>query len=206
MDDWSSLGDSSSKPARGSATSPAKGQTSLLMLFASHFRNNASNITVKSANSGASKAKVGDIIEALLEALLDEGRALSGICPNLTTVASKLATISVSKALTALTAVLADGILLSAQVVVDALLGTLSAMGSIAMDIMDTKIYIRVISDILELIGISSISFLDLFLWIGSAPEFIELNRSTCGHRPRPMSTTWSTAGLTTSSRNHSAG
>ncbi|KAK7937824.1 uncharacterized protein PG986_014692 [Apiospora aurea] len=168
MDDWSSLGDASSKPASGSASSPAKGQTSSSMLFAAHFRNNASSITVKSGNSAASKAQFGDVVEALLKALSDEGQALSGVYSDLATVASKLPTMSVSEALKALAAVLAEGILLSAQVVVDALLDTLSALGNKVMEIMDTEIHIPVISDILDMIGIPTISYLDLFLWIGA--------------------------------------
>ncbi|KAK8098879.1 uncharacterized protein PG998_012120 [Apiospora kogelbergensis] len=156
MDDWSSLGYASSKPASGSASSPAKGQTSSSML------------QLKSVNSAASKTDVGDVVEALLKALSDEGPALSGIYSDLATVASKLPTMSVSEALKALATVLAEGILLSAQVVVDALLDTLNAMGSTVMDIMDTKIHIPVISDILDMIGIPNISFLDLFLWIGA--------------------------------------
>ena len=185
MDDWSSLGDASSKPASGSASSTAKGQTSSSMLFASHFRDNASNITVKSVNSAASKTDVGDIVEALLKALSDEGPALSGIYSDLATVASKLPTMSVSEALKALATVLAEGILLSAQVVVDALLDTLNAMDSTVMDIMDTKIHIPVISDILDMIGIPNISFLDLFLWIG-AVSYDVVYKIAYGESPFP--------------------
>ncbi|KAK8109566.1 hypothetical protein PG999_007703 [Apiospora kogelbergensis] len=187
MDDWSSLGDASSKPASGSASSPAKGQTSSSMLFASHFRDNASNITVKSVNSAASMTDVGDAVEALLKALSDEGPALSGIYSDLATVASKLPTMSVSEVLKALATVLAEGILLSAQVVVDALLDTLNAMGSTVMDIMDTKIHIPVISDILDMIGIPNISFLDLFLWIG-AVSYDVVYKIAYGESPFPNS------------------
>ena len=185
MDDWSSLGDASSKPASGSASSPAKGQTSSSMLFASHFRDNANSITVKSVSSAASKADVGDVIEALLKALSDEGPALSGVYSDLALVASQLATMSVSEALKALAAVLAEGILLSAQVVVDALLDTLNAMGSTVMDIMDTEIHIPVISDILDMIGIPTISFLDLFLWIG-AVSYDVVYKIAYGESPFP--------------------
>lgn len=53
--------------------------------------------------------------------------------------------------------------------VVDAILDVLDRLARTVVEMLDTKIHIPIISDILNLIGVPDVSFLDLFLWIGAA-------------------------------------
>ncbi|KAI1428157.1 hypothetical protein F5Y12DRAFT_711472 [Xylaria sp. FL1777] len=85
-----------------------------------------------------------------------------------------------------LNAVSNEGAVLSA-VVVDALFDALSAVANTVIGLLDTTIYIPIISDILELIGVPSISFFDPFAWI-AAVGFTVVYKIANGDAPFPDS------------------
>lgn len=54
------------------------------------------------------------------------------------------------------------------RVVSDAMFGVLSSLAGSALDLLDVKLHIPIISDILNAIGILDISLPGLFCWIGA--------------------------------------
>ncbi|KAI0545801.1 hypothetical protein F4679DRAFT_449056 [Xylaria curta] len=183
LGDWTPLGDAASNPPANSATSPTQNQTASSMSFANHFKNNFGQLTV--TESRASADVVQDTINALLNAVSNEGAVLSAVYTKLQQVANKITSLSVTDAIKQIAVILGEGLLSSVQVVVDALLDVLSSVANTVIDLMDTKIYIPIISDILELIGVPSISFFDLFAWIG-AVSFTLVYKIANGDVPFP--------------------
>lgn len=162
--DWSGIGTAASKPASGSASNPMQNQTSASQHFSHHFQNNASNVTIISG--APSPDLIQSLIDDLFTALKSEAHVLDGVLDQLQTLSHDFSSLSVEDVLKRLVGILVDGVLSSAQVVVDAMLNILFDVASAALRIMDAKIHIPVISDILNAIGIPDISFLDLFCWI----------------------------------------
>lgn len=164
--DWSPLGDKVQKPASGSASNPAKNHTSGSMLFANHFKNHVTDITIQGSEPvvNAVESLIGD----LLTALKNEGAVLESVFNQLRNLATDFDSLSIVDILKRLVGILVDGVLSSVQVVVDALLQILHDLASSAIDLLDAKLHIPIISDILNLIGIPDISFLDLITWIAA--------------------------------------
>lgn len=166
LGDWSPLGTVASTSAGAAGTNPAKNQTASSMLLANHLRDNVAQLTVR--DTRATVDMVQDTVDNLLNAISNEGQVLSAVYIKLQDVATTLPTMSVADAIKKIAVILGEGMLSSVQVVVDALLDALATVANTAIDLLDTKIYIPVISDILDAIGVPSISFLDLFSWIAA--------------------------------------
>ena len=164
--DWSSLGAVAANPAASSTSNPAKGQTSGSQLLASHFRNHASDLSI--VGNEPTLDVVQNLANDLLTALSNEGAVLSTVYTQLQNLATRFHSMTVGEALKQIAIILVDGVLSSVQVVVDALLDVLHNLASSAIGFLDTKIHIPIISGILNAIGISDISFLDLFTWIAA--------------------------------------
>ena len=164
VQDWSRLGSTATTPAITGTSNPAKGQTSGSMLFASHFRNQASQMTTFS--DGPTVDVVQSLIDDLLAAISKEGEVLSAMYQKLCQLARDFLSLPISDVLKRLAVILVDGVLSSAQVVIDALFDVLSNLAGAALNLLDTRVHIPVISDILNEIGIPNISLLDLLLWI----------------------------------------
>lgn len=165
--DWSSLGDSARRPAAGSAKNPAEGHNSASLLLANHFRDQTAKMEVQSTVPKL-RAETEDMIKILLDAISEEGEVLSGVYQELQVLASRFKDFSVGDIIKAIAGILAKGLLSSAKVVIDALFRVLSSLASSALDLLDAKIHIPIISDILNAIGVPDITFLDLFAWIGA--------------------------------------
>ncbi|MBC6419077.1 MAG: hypothetical protein GDA44_09965 [Prochloron sp. SP5CPC1] len=118
-------------------------------------------------------------------ALKEEAHVLEGVLDQLEKLATDFSKLSVEDVLKRLVGILADGVLSSAQVVVDAILNILSDVATTALGILDAKIHIPVISDILNAIGVPDISFLDLFCWI-SAVAYTVVYKIAEGKAPFP--------------------
>lgn len=99
--------------------------------------------------------------------------------------ATNLASISVSNAIKQIAVILGEGILSSVRVIVYALFDAFASMANTAIDLLDTKIYIPIISDILEAIRVPSISLFDLFSWI-AAVSFTIVYKIANGEAPFP--------------------
>ncbi len=161
---WSGLGEAASKPASASASNPMEGQTSGSQHLSHHFQNNAGNVSVISG--APSPDLLQSLVNDLLTALKNEATVFDEVIGQLSSLAKDFSSLSVAEVLKRLIGILVDGVLSSAQVVVDALLSILADVATAALGILDAKIHIPVISDILNAIGIPDISFLDLFCWI----------------------------------------
>ncbi|PKY05495.1 hypothetical protein P168DRAFT_288959 [Aspergillus campestris IBT 28561] len=185
--DYSALGDAASKPASSSASNPSKGQTSGSQLLAHHFRNNAENLTIKGDTRALKGIEDGaqEIIDVLLASLSKEETVLSETYTQLKDLAKKFSDMSVENVLKQLLLILGDAVLDSTQVVVDALMDVLHSLAKSAIALLDTKIHIPVISDILNAIGVPDISFLDLFMWI-TAVGFTLVYKIAKGEAPFP--------------------
>lgn len=183
IQDWSGLGSAASKPASGSASNPMKGQTSASQHLSHHFQNNAHNISIVSG--APSPNLLQPLIDDLWTALKGEAHVLEGVLDQLEQLATDFSRLSVEDVLKRLVGILADGVLSSAQVVVDAILKILSNVATTALGILDAKLHIPVISDILNAIGVPDISFLDLFCWI-SAVAYTVVYKIAEGKAPFP--------------------
>ncbi|KAI3003089.1 hypothetical protein CBS147346_5554 [Aspergillus niger] len=166
FEEWSKLGDPASETAAGSSANPAEGQTSASQLLSSHFRNHASDLTIISDAPSASVAE--DLVTKLLDALSAEGEVLGDFYSRLKSLATDFSSLSIEEVLRRLAGIFVDGVLSSAQVVVDALIDFIQSFADEAMSLLDAKLHIPVISDILNFLGVPDISFLDLFMWIGA--------------------------------------
>ncbi|KAK1721199.1 uncharacterized protein BDZ83DRAFT_584110 [Colletotrichum acutatum] len=166
MKDWgSSLGSKASQPAAASATNPTKGHTSGSQAMMTHFKNHGANMTVVGAPP-AKKEVASGIINDLLDALDKEEANISAVVSQLRDLAKRFSSMTVEEILKDLLGIIAMGVLSSVKVVADALLDVLIDLAGDAFALLDVKIHIPVISDLLNDIGIPDISYLDLICWI----------------------------------------
>ncbi|KAJ6001626.1 gamma-glutamyltranspeptidase periplasmic precursor [Penicillium canescens] len=168
VSDWSSMGDTAKLPPNNSGEDPSKDHDSTSLLFSNHFRGQAEKIQVQGALPEATTTEAQDLIDVLLDAIRDEGEVLSTVYEDLQDVAKRFASLSVGEIIKRIAAILGSALVSSVRVVVDALFGVLSSLADSALNLLDAKLHIPVISDILNAIGIPDISFLDLFCWIGA--------------------------------------
>ncbi|KAI1313281.1 hypothetical protein F5Y03DRAFT_406560 [Xylaria venustula] len=164
--DWSSLGEIATKPASKSASNPAEGQTSGSQLLSDHFRDNAKDLTVLSQEPSLDVAQ--NLVDDVMAALYQQGEVLSTVYKELQQLAIDLGSLNVGDILKKIVGLLADSALDGVQAVVDALFNAIVAFSNSAVTLLDTKIHVPVVSDILNAIGVTDISFLDLFTWIGA--------------------------------------
>ncbi|THC89158.1 hypothetical protein EYZ11_011398 [Aspergillus tanneri] len=183
--DWSPLGPPAETPAQGSTVSPVKDHTSGSLLLANQFRNNAQEMTFDVPADVVLTREAESLIDILLDAVSKEGQALSTVYAKLQQVARDFKSKSVGDVLKAIAAILADGLLSSVQVVFDALVDVLASLAASAIKLLDTKVHVPVISDILNLLGIPDFSFLDLFTWI-AAVGYTVVHKITYGEAPFP--------------------
>ncbi|KAI7763106.1 hypothetical protein LZL87_013608 [Fusarium oxysporum] len=165
--DWSGLGDAASKPPSGNAVDTTKSETSGSQMMVGHLKNQADNITIQ--GSMPEPSLVQGLVDDMIAALEAEGMVFLRAFGQLQDLAKDFSTLSLEDILKRLVGILAEGVLGTTKVVVDAILDVLHRLAGTVVEMLDTKIHIPIISDILNLIGIPDISFLDLFLWVGAA-------------------------------------
>ena len=165
--DWTPLGDGATKPPRGNALNPTKDQTPSSQMLANHFQNQAQNMTITSELPEV--GLVQNLIDDLMNAVASEGEVFQQTFDQLKALASDFMELSLADILKRLAGILVEAVLGTAQVVVDALFNVLYHVADAALGVLDTKIHIPIISDILNAIGVPDISFLDLITWIGAA-------------------------------------
>ncbi|RAK97468.1 uncharacterized protein BO80DRAFT_504675 [Aspergillus ibericus CBS 121593] len=129
--------------------------------------------------------QVENLVLELLTAVANEGQVLGAVFSHLQDLVQQFHSLSVVEILQKWAAILVDGTLSSVQVVVDALLNVLAELAQAALGVLDTKIHIPIISDLLNMIGVPDISFLDLFTWIGAVAVTVVYKISE-GHYPFP--------------------
>ncbi|KAH7127604.1 hypothetical protein EDB81DRAFT_846434 [Dactylonectria macrodidyma] len=156
--DWStSLGQVASQPASASDSNPTAGQTSGSQMLLSHYKNNGADLTIM--GTPPSGDVVQQDVDDLLNTLEQEGQVLSAVYSQLQTLATNFFSMTIGQALKQLAGTIADGVLSSVQVVVDAVFKLLTDLASAAVSLIETKIHIPIISDILNAIGISAVSY-----------------------------------------------
>ncbi|CVL06137.1 uncharacterized protein FMAN_03876 [Fusarium mangiferae] len=165
--DWSGLGDAASKPPSRTVVDTTKSETAGSQMMVGHLKNQANNIMIQ--GSMPEPSLVQGLVDDMIAALEAEGLVFLQAFRQLQDLAKEFSTLSLADILRRLVGILAEGILGTTKVVVDALLDVLHRLAGTVVDMLDTKIHIPIISDILNLIGVPDISFLDLFLWIGAA-------------------------------------
>lgn len=165
--DWDKLGEIAGKPAAESGSNPSKDMMPGSNLLETHFQHNFTEISITDSNPPSLDA--GPFIQALLDALEKEADTLSGIYHQLQELAGKFHTLGVQSIIKALVGILGEAVLKSVKTVVDALLGMLKQLGASVRQVLDTKLHIPIISDILNALGVDDISFIDLITRIAAA-------------------------------------
>ncbi|KAF7587421.1 hypothetical protein BBP40_007240 [Aspergillus hancockii] len=168
INDWSpSLGaETTTNALSGSASGLSSTLTPEAKYLSDKYRDNAHQLTV--VGDLPSGDSVQNLLNELITAISNEGHVLEAVLGQLQSLASQFSSLNIEQVLQRLAVVLVDGTLSSLQVVVDALFNVLAVMAQGALDILDTKIHIPVISTILNKIGVRDLSFLDLFTYIGA--------------------------------------
>jgi hypothetical protein len=194
--DWSPIGESAGKPAVGSASNPMQGQSAASQHLNHHFQNNASSISV--TGDLPIPDVVQNLIDQLFTVLANEGNILSQVIDQLGKLASDLSSLSVDQVLCRLAGILAEGVLGSAQAVIDVILDILIAVAETVVLLLDTNIYIPVVSDILSAIGVPEFSFLDLFCWIAAVGYTVvyKIAKGTAPFPDDPTTTVLSSASI----------
>ncbi|MCJ1316563.1 hypothetical protein MMC15_001884 [Xylographa vitiligo] len=181
---WPTFGSSGPAPLGSSSTSAAQSLTSPAQMLLGHFTDNADSMSLQSGLPGMSVAQ--DVVQDLLTALEQEGAVLGAIGQQLQALATEFTTMSANDVVKRMAGILADGVLSSAQVVIDCLLKVLCELSSFAMDLFTQKVHIPVISDILNALGVSDLSMLDLFCWIAAAITTLAYMATHDGSAPFP--------------------
>lgn len=165
VDDWSSLGSVTSGSVSGSASNPMKSQTSASQYLFYHFQNNAQNV---SSGGITTPDVLQSLADKLLNALKEEATLFDGVLDELYYLVNNFSDLTVEEILKRLAKILLDGLLNSIQVVGNILFEILLAVVSEFIGILDAKIHIPVISDILKSIGVDEFSLLDLLCWMSA--------------------------------------
>ncbi|MCJ1288432.1 hypothetical protein MMC26_007789 [Xylographa opegraphella] len=181
---WPTFGSSGAAPLGSSATNAAQNLTSPAQMLLGHFTDNADSMSIQSDLPSMSVAQ--DIVQDLLTALEQEGAVLGAVGQQLQALAAEITTMSANDVVKRLVGILADGILSSAQVVIDCLLKVLCELSSTAMDLLTQKVHIPVISDILNALGVSDLSIVDLFCWIAAGITTLGYMATHEGSAPFP--------------------
>ncbi|KAE8396132.1 hypothetical protein BDV23DRAFT_168392 [Aspergillus alliaceus] len=173
-------------PPDNSSQDPTRDYNMSSLLFINHFRGQADKIQVKSALPELiTHTKADKLIKVLLDTISDKGKVLSGVYKDLQELATSFKSLSIKDIIKRITAILESTLISSVKVVADTLFHVLSVLTSSALDLLDTKLYIPIISNILNTIGIPGISFLDLFCWIG-AVEYTVMYKIISSEAPFP--------------------
>ncbi len=169
--DWSGPSGNYATPS-GGAEDPHENQTAGSQHFSHHFQNNAGSITIKGSAPDGSRDDLS-VIDILFDAIEGEAEVLDKALAQIKTLISDFADLTMEELIKGMIGILGDAALGSTKVVIDALLEVLEKLAATAVELMDTKIHIPIISDILNDIGIPDISFLDLFAWIGAVAHTV---------------------------------
>ncbi len=168
--DWSGLGMAATSKTNKSSN-PVGHQSSPGNLLSGHFRHNVLNISQISPLPSSSLPDT--LFQTLFNALETEGTVLGDALNKLWDLAGDAADMTLEAILKEIIGILADTVILSAKVVMDALFDILIAISEDVMKILESEIYIPVVSDILDYFGVPTVTYLDLFCWIAAVPVTI---------------------------------
>ncbi|UKZ54147.1 hypothetical protein TrVGV298_007953 [Trichoderma virens] len=182
---WSpSLANTTKKPASSSISgSWSKSLTPSSRLLMDMFRDHGGQLSIIGNTPTINPAE--DLLNDLLAAVTNEAHVLGAVFNQLQDLIQQFASLTIEDILKKILAIVADGVLSSVQVVLDALLNVLYTLAQSAIKIMEAKIHIPVLSDLLNLAGFKDISFLDVFAWIGAFAVTVGY-KTIEGHAPFP--------------------
>lgn len=166
--DWKGLGAAATSPTDASSQ-PAKEDSAPSDLLLSHFQNNVGHIK---ATPLAGKLSTDDksIIDLLFDTLKKEAVIFDAVLDQIDKLVSEYQNMTLGEILKRIIAIIGSGVLETAQNVFDVLFDIFIKMLESALEILDTPIYIPVVSDILEYFGVPKVSMLDLICYIGAVP------------------------------------
>ncbi|EGX92302.1 gamma-glutamyltranspeptidase periplasmic precursor [Cordyceps militaris CM01] len=167
--DWKRLDGAEKNTSKQNSKDPGSGQTAASSLFLNHMKNNIGGMALTQSVDALPEitaSMMRDVTSDLPAPTADNG--LQSLYDKLCALAHEFQHLSVEEVLKKLFAILAEGALVAVKAVADAVLTALSKLAKTALKILDMKIHIPIISDILNAIGIPDISFIDLFMWIGA--------------------------------------
>ena len=170
--DFSGFGDDANKPISGQAEKPREPSAPGSMM-SHHFSGNAENASSNSTALTPPAEPVHSVFDELVEAVDKEGEILKDTFDLLLDVGKEIATLPLAEVLKKVAAILANAGLSSVQNVMDTLFDILYDLAIEAIDLLDTKIHIPVISDILNAFGVPDFSILDILCWVAAAPATI---------------------------------
>lgn len=140
-------------------------------LLLHHYQGNIHAATQSNPSGGLDLSSA--LLDALEAAMEGEKATLDNAFHQLRDLMREAPGMSVVAILKGLTGILADAVLRSAKVVIDALLDIFTAVARKALALLDAPLHIPVISDILNAIGIPDFSTLDVICWIAAVPVTI---------------------------------
>ncbi|QIW97853.1 hypothetical protein AMS68_003371 [Peltaster fructicola] len=164
---WKSLGDVASRPPQAKAVEPAKEQSASSQHLAGHYKAQAQHMTYKQ-QAEAETGLLEKFMASFTEAVENAGEVLKETRSQLELVILDFPKLTLEEIIVRLLGIIANTALGGTQVVIDALFGALHALTTSALAVLDAKIHIPVISDILADIGMPEFSFLDLLTWIAA--------------------------------------
>jgi hypothetical protein len=181
--DFAGLGEAGS--GRMNSQGKADGPDAAGSLLIHHFQGNIAGASQDKPPS-VPEPPSSKLFEALENAMAQEKTRLDQAFEQLQQLAQDAHSMSVVDILKRLIGILADAVLRSAQVVIDALFDVIHAVAELALELLEAPIHIPVVSDILNAIGIPDVSVLDVVCWIGAVPVTIgyKLAEKLAGKEP----------------------
>ncbi|KAL4990680.1 hypothetical protein BDW68DRAFT_153694 [Aspergillus falconensis] len=184
VSDWApKLGDAAKQTTGAASTDQSKSLSSSSKFLADKYKDHAHQLQI--VGDSPALDLVESLLNELLSAISNEGEVLGAVFNQVRDLVKEFSSLSIEEILRRVAAIIVDGTLSSLQVAIDALLNVLGQLAQAALSVLDTKIHIPVISDILNAIGVSDFSFLDLFTWIGAVAATIGY-KIAVGHAPFP--------------------
>ncbi|MES2758538.1 MAG: hypothetical protein V4693_14290 [Pseudomonadota bacterium] len=166
--DYPGLGDDGS--GRVSSKAKEEGPDAPGSLLLHHYQGNVHAATQASAGAVSFP---GALLAAFEAAMEGEKITLDNAFHQLRDLAREAPGMSVVAILQGLTGILADAVLRSAKVVIDAVLDIFTVVARQALALLDAPVHIPVLSDILNAIGIADFSMLDVICWVAAVPATI---------------------------------
>lgn len=184
LDDWAGLSHSSdwlkkagseqSLAQRSSSTDLQSAHSTPSQYLTHHFNSNVHNSEVKDVDGGGN-GDLTDLLKTVLHAFEQEGEVFSGLVTALKEdVFDQFDTLPVAEILKRIVVRLVDALALTTKVIGDTVFDLLAQLMRTAIRVLDAKVYIPVVSEILEdVFGLAPFSILDVLCLIGAVPATI---------------------------------
>ncbi len=186
IDQWAGSSDWTSKIGANGASGfnqtskPAHGQTAPGGLLSHHVHHNISN----SAYNDNTKQNPSEIT-ALINKIDNNQTIIGKNRHQFANAFNGIESMSLEDALKKIIGFVADEVLTGVKDIVDELFDILIDIAEGAVDLLETPIYIPIVSDILKDLGIGSFSFLDIVCWVAALPSTI-IYKAAKGSAPFP--------------------